>query len=175
MIITAAFSASLFGLENNTGDPNDKISIAGTAYMESFKSGGGFELGFALFNNDKLSLRNFITVSGLGTTTESNAGILLFGDKIAIGSFRNSRFHTYGFIGGEFGLFAADFKKLFSAPFFWEIRGGGGIDIYVSPSYAFFTEFGGGFSSLTSDSGSYDEYHMKTGFTNITVGFRNYF
>jgi hypothetical protein len=155
--------------------PRNGLSLGSIVYLESSKSGGGGELGFPFYRGNSFGIRNFIVVNGYGTHEVESAGIMSISDKITIGGFWNNQFRTYGFIEGGFGFFNLKSKGFFKSPFFWEIKGGGGIDIYTSKSFSFFVELGGGFNSVTSDKDVYKDTKLLTGFARIAVGFRNYF
>ena len=154
--------------------PNQGISVGGGAVLQSQKSGGGSEVGFRLFGGEAWAFRSTISAAGFGTHTADPMGVLHLGTKFSIGGFLTENFKSYGYLGGGLGLFGSETSEPAGA-LSWDVSGGGGVEFFGSGSFAFFAEFGGGWSFLAGENAaSYANRGLDLGFTHIALGTRFY-
>lgn len=145
-------------------------SFGGGTSLESWRSGGLAELGFALVEGGSLSVRNYVAFSGWGL--DGDGGALVLTDKIAFGGFAPSGSRSYAWIEGGAGLFARGGKSFLDPPLVWDAKGGGGIEFFQDDDYSFYAEIGGGAAGPAGDSPDFPD---ARGFALIRLGFRRYF
>lgn len=150
------------------------ISIGGATTVGSSRSGGFAELGIPLFVGRALTVRSYMKVGGYAAT-DAGGGIVSAGEELTIGGSWRAGFETYAFFEGNFGLFDTAGKSLTAAPYLWGISGGGGLQIDLSPHFAYFAQMGGGWNAPTSDPGRYAATPFNIGFATISMGFRQFF
>jgi len=143
-------------------DFNNGFSTGGMAIIETHNSGGAAEIGFPLYSSEKLSIRNYILFSGFGYET---GGILAIGDKLIFGGFGRNGKRPYSFIEGNIGIYKTNGKDFLETPLYFDLKGGGGLDIYITEKMSFFVEMGGGVSFYG------DEF---TGMAHLGAGFRTF-
>jgi hypothetical protein len=159
------------------------LSLGGAAFIESYKSGGIAELGFSLAERESVSVRDYLVFTGSWLRLEDGRdyGILEFSDKLVVGGNFAGPFRAYGFIEGGFGLFAGDSldgtaaKAFFAAPFFCELKAGGGLELMLNPRQTYYVEYGGGYGTSTEGAPFAGNNALESGFALIRVGSRLYF
>jgi|GEM_PF-2878924 len=103
-------------------------------------------LGFVIFQNDRLHIRN---------KTEFCNGIMIredidvktytktLAEKISVGILtRNNLFRPYGFLEGRIGTSGGDLYEIFDNPRIWSVGLGTGLDIFATASWSFSIELG---------------------------------
>jgi hypothetical protein len=167
-----------FAEEEKTSDSQNKgISISGVWTAQSFKTGGGFELGIPVYTGKGCEYRDFILVDGYGSR-EYDFGEFAIGNKFRFGGLVKANGFTiipYGFVQIEAGLIINGESKLFQPPFSFSFGGGGGFELQFSKRTAFFVEYGGtGFYLLGDDSDCLSGGSI-TGGDLVSIGYRTYF
>jgi hypothetical protein len=172
MIVMCAAVSLAFGQSGK--DVNGGISLGGGTILDSYKTGGLGEFGFPVYAGNGWIIRNYVTVNGYGTNP-AGAGIAAVGDKVTMGGGWSSAFETYAFVSGGIGAIGAVGKSLFGAPYLWDVQAGGGLQVDLSRTFAWFVELGGGWNGTTSDPAAYAGSPFNIGFASITMGFRRFF
>lgn len=167
-----AIAQELFDYEQFNG-----ISIGGGALLTSDISGGFFDFGFNLYDNEEFSIRNYIELNGGGTGREGGFGgggireRILFIETVPLTS--NVAFRPYG--GFDVGVsFLAGADNNSGSVF--EGRGFGGFEIAgIKKNKSKFSVFveAGGFGRACM--GGYDNPQLVKGGAFFSLGGRKYF
>lgn len=174
IIILCMAATALFCGE---GIINNNLSLATYTSLEvNGMLGSSVEFGFPIYRfgeeKDSWAIRNNILFN---VSWYDPVGAITLTDKISLGGYFKEfgKFFAYGFIEGGLGVFPDDLKNYFALPLLIELKGGGGVDIYMSKGFALMVECGGGYSMTSSQRDVYEYLNRGIGFINI--GFKNYF
>lgn len=146
----------------NAEEVKKGLSTGGMVVLETNNTGGSAEFGFTLYEGKKVEIRNYIMISGFGY---DGGGTLALGEKMTFGGLTARGMRPYSFIEGHVGLYKTAGKEFTELPLYFDLKGGGGMDIYGTSNMSLFVEAGGGVS--------FHGEHV-TGLAHLAVGFRTF-
>ncbi len=165
------------------GPDGDFLTLGILSSADSIKTSVNLEVGLVAFSGSRFQLQSYTSLSG-GKVFDDEPDLyqLALMEKLAFGqrsghdgSVSASR---YGFFFVGFGFMSfngnKDSKPLFSPPYFWEIGGGAGANIRLSPAVALLAEVGGGLHITGDGKDEFVKKLRKAGFGRMSLGFRYY-
>lgn len=149
--------------------------------------GGGVELGFSLFQDSLLSLRNSISLESKASKlfNDERFDSQIFGiyDKLSLGILTSSTiassigfeyFRPYLYLSGGYGFLSTK-ENLAKTPQYWEVNAGMGHEFISHFGHTLFFELGGGVGKLTSNPINLSQNTPLGGMVKVLLGYRYHF
>ncbi len=159
----------------------DFLTLGLLSNADSIKTSVNLEVGLVAFRGSRFQVQSYTSLSG-GKVFDDKPDLyqlalmekLTFGQKSGYdGGISASR---YGFFFASFGFMSFNKERgskfLFSPPYFWEIGGGAGANIRLSPAVALVAEVGGGLHITGDGKEDFMKKLQKAGFGRMSLGFR---
>ena len=183
--IMISFGMLVLLVGNVFGDESGKLqrglSVGASWNAQKERYGGKLEVGLPIVDGESgWLLRSSFGLGGYGGSPSQTAahcgGLALDAKIIGGGKIQRADYavRSYGYLSGEFGMFATDTKFIHAAPFMVGIGMGGGFEFQFARRVAFFIECGGALNLITgNEAKSFSA--LKGGGPALSIGWRNYF
>lgn len=174
-----ALVGNIFGDE--PGKFRQGLSVGGSWNVQSERYGGRLEVGLPIVDGEsRWLLRSSFGLGGYGGSPSQLAthwgGLALDAKIIGGGKIQRVDYavRSYGYLSGEFGMFATDTKSIHSGPFMVGMGFGGGFEFQFTKSVAFSIECGGTLNFIVGN--EVETFSVLEGGSPVlAIGWRNYF
>ncbi len=177
------FNCGFMFAQENIKENNISLGLLST--FDSMQTSLSVEFGTNIFNIRSFQVGSLTTVTGAKIYDETpNLFHLGLTQKFTFGKFSgyNGAMNTgrYGFVSTAFGFMSFDKNKeskfLFDSPYYWEIGGGAGFNIWISPKSSIVLETGGGMHMVFGEGKTgFPKKLLKTGYARMSLGSRFFF
>jgi hypothetical protein len=151
-LLVAGISLNLFAQEGSSSEVK-RFSFGAGLNISQSGVGSVLEFGFLIFHNERMDIRNHISLGATSIGASYIGEPYTYGDdgmkynmlnlyeRISVGSItRNGLFRPYGFIEGGVGFYETETKEILEMPLTFNYGLGYGLDIFVREETSFVIE-----------------------------------